>query len=274
MSPPQEIRDQSVDESHRLEQHVRSLHSAVQELESSLSKQSRRRQIDALWIYLLFLVVVSAGAYGVVRASKASANNRIKLLEQKVEQLQSSKLAMNADLEAWKNVENNLMELDELIRSGQKEAAVERFTQLRHLKFSGLLLHLVARFKKEVAAEKYRLGAEHYGKGSFRRADDALQLSLRYEKEPEYLGRLLYLRGMCAVRLKRFQEAGVLLEQSLTHGLGKRDRLQARFHRAYAYDRSGRRRMAREHYRLFQQRHPKHPYAKQAKARFEALKRR
>ena len=62
--------------------------------------------------------------------------------------------------------------------------------------------------------------------------------------------------------------------ESLTHGLGKRDRLQARFHRAYAYDRSGRRRMARERYRLFQQRHPKHPYAKQAKARFEALKRR
>ena len=271
---PPDKHAQRDEESHRVQMQVRALQTSIQELSSSLSSAHRRRQIDAVWLYVLFLIVVCAGAYAVISAARSSTDSKVELLESKVQRLEGAQLALNAELEAWKNIENNLMELDELIRSGQKEAAVERFTQLKHLKFSSLLLHLVERFKKEVAQEKFALGSEHYSKGSFRRADDALQLSLRYENEPDYLGRLLYLRGMSAVRLKRFAEAGLLLEQALNQGLSKKDRIQARFHRAYAYDRNGRRRMAREHYRLFQQRHPKHPYAKQAKVRYDALKRR
>ena len=274
MTVPSDNRERPSDETRRLEHQVRVLQNALADLNNSLSSKRRRRQIDALWVYVLFIALISAGAYGIITASKSGATNRIKLLEEQVRQHEENKLSLNAELEAWKNVETNLMELDELIRSGQKEAAVDRFTQLRHLKFSGLLLHLVERFKKEVAAEKYRLGAEHYTSGSYRRADDAFQLSLRYESEPEYLGRLLYLRGMSVLRLKRFKEAGALLEQALNKGLNRRDRLQARFHRAYAYDRSGRRRMAREHYRLFEQYYPKHPYSQQAKMRYKALRRR
>ena len=195
------------------------------------------------------------------------------MLESKNESLQLLNQELTGEVESWKNIETSLMEFDELIRSGQKELAVERFTQLKHLRFSGLLLHLVERFKREVAQQKYTAGREHFDKGSYRRADDAFQLSLRYEKAPAYLGSLLYFRGMSSIRLKRFKQAGLLLEQALNEGLTKKHRAQARFHRAYAYDRSGRRRMAREHYRLFQNQYPKHPLTRQAKARYASLKR-
>ena len=258
----------------KLEHQLRALQTAVQELDSTVSSHGKRVQLNAVWLYVLFLVLVGGLAYGFVRVSQSGTESRIALLEQKAKNLRQVNEALQGEVEAWKNIENSLMELDGLIRGGQKELAVERFTQLRHLKFAGLLLHLVERFKREVAAQKYQAGKGHFDKGSFRRADDALQLSLRYESEPEYLGKLLYYRGMSLLRLKRFKESVLLLEKALNHGLPKRERLQARFHRAYAYDRSGRRRLARDHYRLFQRQHPKHPFAKQAKSRYEALKRR
>ena len=82
-------------------------------------------------------------------ASKSSANNRIALLEAKLEKLEAEKKVVDAKNDAWKNVGHNLMELDELIRSGQKEAAVER----SRITASEVLWSAarVERFKKEVA---------------------------------------------------------------------------------------------------------------------------
>lgn len=256
----------------RLELQLRQLQASVQDLDQSVQASKRKRRADSVWIYGLFLITVSVAAYGLIHLSGTAAQSRISMLESKNASLTQINQQLNGEVESWKNIETSLMEFDELIRSGQKELAVERFTQLKHLRFSGLLLHLVERFKREVGKQKYDTGIEHYNKGSFRRADDAFQLSLRYDKAPSYLGSLLYFRGMSAVRLKRFKQASLLLEQALNEGLSKKRRSQARFHRAYAYDRSGRRRMAREHYRLFQNRHPKHPLARQAKARYKALK--
>jgi tetratricopeptide (TPR) repeat protein len=257
----------------RLEMQLRQLQSSVQELDQSVQAFKRRRRSDSVWMYGLFLATIGTAAYGLVHLSGTSAQSRIEMLESKNANLTQTNQQLTGEVESWNNIETSLMEFDELIRSGQKELAVERFTQLKHLRFSGLLLHLVERFKREVAKQKYDTGKEHFDKGSFRRADDAFQLSLRYDTAPPYFGALLYFRGMSAVRLKRFKQASLLLEQALNEGLSKKRRTQARFHRAYAYDRSGRRRMAREHYRLFQNRYPKHPLTRQAKARYNSLKR-
>lgn len=262
----------SVDE-RRVEHQLRQLQTTLQDLEQSVQRSVRKTRMDSVWVYLLFVLTIGAAAYALVHLSGTSAQSRIAMLESKNEGLRQLNQELNSEVESWKNIETSLMEFDELIRSGQKELAVERFTQLKHLRFSGLLLHLVERFKREVAKQKYDAGKEHFDKGSYRRADDAFQLSLRYELSPSYLGSLLYFRGMSAVRLKRFKQAAALLEQALNEGLTKKRRVQARFHRAYAYDRSGRRRMARQHYRLFQNQYPKHPLTRQAKARYQALKR-
>lgn len=270
--PPNQGNSGSPREERRIDHQLRQVQASMQQMETHLQQSSRRTRLEAVWVYALFLTLVVGGAYALVRANQASANSTIEMLTAKNKSLRESNLALTGEVEAWRNVETSLLEFDELIRNGQKELAVERFTQLKHLRFSGLLLHLVDRFKKEVAQQKFSDGKEHFEKGSFRRADDAFQLSLRYEQQPSYLGSLLYYRGMSAIRLKQFKNAAVLLEQALNEGLYKKMRLQARFYRAYAYDRSGRRRMAREHYRLFQQQHPKSHLARQAKARYKALK--
>lgn len=265
--------DQSGVDGRRVDLQLRQVQGAVQELTQSIQISKKKARVDSVWIYALFVVIIGLSAYAAVHLSNASAKSRIMMLEAKNDSLQLQNQQLTGEVESWKNIETSLMEFDDLIRSGQKELAVERFTQLKHLRFSGLLLHLVERFKREVAQQKYSAGQEHFDKGSYRRADDAFQLSLRYEKAPAYLGSLLYFRGMSAIRLKRFKQAGLLLEQALNEGLTKKHRAQARFHRAYAYDRSGRRRMAREHYRLFQNQYPKHPLTRQAKARYASLKR-
>ncbi|MGB0647227.1 MAG: tetratricopeptide repeat protein [Bradymonadia bacterium] len=270
--PPGQPEGAAIGEDRRIEHQLRQLQGNVQQLEAHLQQSKRRTRLESVWVYVLFLTLVIGGAYVIVRANQSSANATIEMLTAKNKVLRESNLTLTGEVEAWRNVETSLLEFDELIRNGQKELAVERFTQLKHLRFSGLLLHLVDRFKKEVAQQKFADGKEHFDKGSFRRADDAFQLSLRYEQQPSYLGSLLYYRGMSAIRLKQFKNAAVLLEQALNEGLYKKMRLEARFYRAYAYDRSGRRRMAREHYRLFQQQHPKSHLARQAKARYKALK--
>ena len=256
----------------RLEMQLRQLQGSLEHLDQSVQSFKRKRRLDSVWMYGLFVFAIGGSAYGLLQLDGMAAQSRIEMLESKNANLIQMNQQLTGEVEAWKNIETSLMEFDELIRGGRKELAVERFTQLKHLRFSGLLLHLVERFKREVAKEKYDTGKEHFEKGSFRRADDAFQLSLRYDRSPAYLGTLLYFRGMSAVRLKRFKQASLLLEQALNEGLSKKRRTQARFHRAYAYDRSGRRRMAREHYRLFQNRYPKHPLTRQAKARYKALK--
>lgn len=250
------------------------LHASLNALSNNIASNRQQNRRWYLWVHLLILLIVTGGTFLYVRSVERGFALQVELHREKRQILDQENLKLKSELEGWNNVEASLVELDGLIRSGNKELAVERFTQLENLKFSGLLLQLVSRFKKDVAREKYNLGVDHYEKGSFRRADDSLQLALRYDSQPDYLGMLTYYRGMASVRLKRYLEAADFLENALKLGLKKRHRVQARFYRAYSYDRLGRRRLAREHYRIFKERHSKHPFAKQARARYEALKRR
>ena len=88
------------------------------------------RRLDSAWVYMLFVAVIGGGAYGGVHLSNTSAQSRIAMLESKNDSLQLLNQELTGEVESWKNIETSLMEFDELIRSGQKELAVERFTQL------------------------------------------------------------------------------------------------------------------------------------------------
>jgi len=76
---------------------------------------------------------------------------------------------------------------------------------------------------------------------------------------------------MCALRLKDFPRAADLLRRALSENLDRKLSTDASYHLAFAYDRMGEKRTARDLYWRFFNRHEKHPYARRAKRRYDQL---
>ena len=253
---------------------VKNLESQLKTLLDDQQNQRRRQVLSSGIAYLLFVLLIGLGArlsyqthLEKHKAVQARAEARIAAFEKERAQLK-------AEVGRWTQIERDMLELQSLVNSGRKEEAVSKFSALKRVRFSGLLEDLVVRFKEEVAREKFEQGVEHFEKGRFDQADRAFVRSLEYLERPSYLGDLLFHQGMSALRLKDFARASSTLRTSLAYKHRRPVLAEARYHLAYAHDRMGEKRTAKDLYFRFYNAHPKHRYAQRAKRRHKALKKR
>lgn len=281
-----EQRDQIVEELARLREEVtnsrnltiktdnvlKNLSTEIKTIADRQGSLRRRNWINSVGAYLIFTVLVFVGANLTFQA-RLEKQKVERALSEKNESAYKQQLAdLQAELGRWKQIERELLEFERMVRDGNKEQAVAKFSVLRRVRFSGLLEDLVSRFKAEVAKDKYEQGLEHYKKGTFDKADEAFIKSLEYEEAPDYLSDLLYHQGMSALRMKDFPRAAELLRRALDDRLPWRTLAEIRYHLAYAHDRMGEKRTARNLYQYFFTKHEKHAYAKAAKRRYQQLK--
>ena len=240
---------------------------------SNFRVQSRlSRFLSSGIAYLLFTVLVSSGAWVYVQAKLDASRKQGMLFEQKERTYQREAADLRGQLGVWRQIERELLEFENLVRKGRKEEAVEKFAALSSVSFAGLLEDLVASYQKQVAAEKFKFGRELYEKGNYDRADALFVKSLEFDSKPSYHGTLHYFQGMSALHLKDYSRAARLIRRALDQGMERRLIASARYHLAYAHDRMGERRTARNLYFRFYNTYPKNRYYKVAKQRFQRLK--
>lgn len=251
---------------------IKNLSSEVKAITDKQQRQDRRSLINSVGAYLLFVALIGAGLYMTFEARLEKHTADQALFEKKEAGYKREIAELNAELGRWKQIERELLEFERLVRDGNKEQAVAKFSSLRRVRFAGLLEDLIVRFKAEVARDKFDAGVEHYDQGNFDKADEAFLKSLEYNEEPEYLGDLLYHQGMAALRMKDFPRASELLQRALEFTHPRRVLADARYHLAYAFDRMGEKRTARDLYYRFFNRHEGHVWAPRAKRRWKQLK--
>lgn len=251
---------------------IKNLSAEVKAITDKQQRQDRKSLINSVGAYLIFVALIGTGLYLTFQARMEKHQADQALFEKKEAGYKREIAELNAELGRWKQIERELLEFERLVRDGNKEQAVAKFSSLRRVRFAGLLEDLIVRFKAEVARDKYDSGVEHYGQGNFDKADEAFIKSLEYNDVPEYLGSLLYHQGMSALRMKDFPRAADLLQKALEHKHERRTLADARYHLAYAYDRMGEKRTARDLYYRFFNRHEGHVWAPRAKRRWKQLK--
>jgi tetratricopeptide (TPR) repeat protein len=253
---------------------IKNLATEVKSITDKQRRQERRSLFNSGVAYLIFVMLIGGGAYFTFESRLDRERSDKALFADKEAGYKKEITELNAELGRWRQIERELLEFERMVRTGKKEQAVAKFSALKRVRFSGLLEHLINRFRAEVALEKFESGVAHFRKGNFTRADAALTRSSEYDVEPPYLGQLLYYQGMSALRLKDFPRASDLLRKSLEHKQERRMMADARYHLAYAFDRMGESRTARDLYYRFFKRHEKHPWAARAKRRYQQLKNR
>lgn len=251
---------------------LKNLGAEIKAITDRQGQLSRRSWINSVGAYLLFVGLTFSGLYLTFQARLEKQQVDRTLFEKKEAAFKQQVAELNAELGRWKQIERELLEFERMVRDGNKEQAVAKFSALRRVRFSGLLEDLVARFKAEVARDKYDLGLDHYRKGTFDKADEAFLKSLEYDENPAYLTELHYHQGMSALRMKDFPRAADLLRRSLDDRLPKKTLAEIRYHLAYAHDRMGEKRTASNLYQHFFLRHEGHPYAANARRRHNQLK--
>ena len=251
---------------------IKNLNADVKAITDRQGRLEKRSFINSVGAYVIFVALVFTGVYLTFQA-RLEKHQVVRTLHEKKESGFKRQIAeLNAELGRWKQIERELLEFERMVREGNKEKAVAKFSSLRRVRFSGLLEDLIVRFKAEVAKDKYDKGAELFEQGNFAKADEAFLKSLEYNEDPEYLGHLLYYQGMAALRMKDFPRSSELLRKALEYKHERKIRSDARYHLAYAHDRMGEKRTARELYYRFFEGHPKHPWAVRAKRRYKQLK--
>ena len=270
-----EVRDELTDVRNgtiKTEHQLKNLAAEVRSLGEQLHDRERGRLVHSGVAYALFTLLVASGAYLAIHAKSGELDAQNAAFTAKQAAYQKEIGELRTQLGRWRQVERTMLEFEALVRAGNKERAVEAFASLKDVRFSGLLEDLIARFKREVAREKYDSAVDAYSKGSFDRASALFTKSLEFSPKPPYLGALLRYHGMTMLRLKSFAPAAKLLRASLDYPHANKELAEARYHLAYAHDRLGEKRTARGLYFRFSQRHKKHHFAPRAKRRAEALK--
>ncbi len=251
---------------------IKHLQTDVQAVSTRMGQSRRRAILNSVFTYLIFVVLIFTGLYLTFDARLAKHAADKELFAKKENTYKRDLIELQAQLGRWKQIERELLEFERLVRDGNKEQAVAKFSSLRSVRFSGLLKDLISRFKAEVAEDKYDRGKELFDQGNFDKADEAFLKSLEYNESPKYIGKLMYYQGMSALRLKDFERAANLLRKGIGHKLERRDLADASYHLAYAHDRMGEKRTARDLYHRFFNRHAKHGFAPRAKRRYFQLK--
>ena len=251
---------------------IKNLSAEVKAITSKQRAQEKKSYINSVFAYFLFVVLIFTGLYLTFQARLEKHQADRALFEKKEAGYKNDLTQLKSELGRWQQIERELLEFERLVRDGNKEQAVAKFSSLRPLRFSGLLEDLIVRFKAEVAREKFDAGVELFGQGNFTKADEAFLKSLEYNEAPDYLGDLLYHQGMAALRIKDFPRAATILRKSLEFGHARPTLADARYHLAYAYDRMGEKRTAADLYDQFVRRHDKHPFAKRARQRNKQLR--
>lgn len=245
------------------------------ELKNNTQKQGvgdRKLLINSVFSYILFAIIAFVGLYLTFEARLDKQRTDQALFEKKEAGFKREIAELKAEVGRWKQIERELLEFERLVRDGNKEQAVAKFSSLRRVRFSGLLEDLIVRFRADVAKEKYDRGVEHFKAGNFEKADEAFLKSLEYSEEPSYLPDLLYQQGMSAVRIKDYPRAATLLRKALTYKHQPKVHADIQYHLAYAYDRMGEKRTARELYQSFVNQYPKNNLVPRAVRRINALK--
>ncbi len=251
---------------------IKNLSSEVKEITQKQRQLERKSFFNSAVAYILFTVLIFTGLYLTFDARLEKHQADQALFEKKEAAYKNEITQIKSDLGRWQQIERELLEFERLVRDGKKEQAVAKFSSLRRVRFSGLLEDLIVRFKAEVAQEKFEAGLELYEQGAFSKADEAFIKSLEYNAEPEYVGNLLYHQGMAALHIKDYPRAAELLRQSLSHKHARQVLADARYHLAFAHDRMGEKRTARDLYFRFYERHAQHPLAKVARQRYKQLR--
>ncbi len=251
---------------------IKNLSSEVKEITQKQRQLERKSFFNSVVAYIIFTVLIFTGLYLTFDARLEKHQADQALFEKKEAAYKNELTQLKSDLGRWQQIERELLEFERLVREGNKEQAVAKFASLRRVRFSGLLEDLIVRFKAEVAKEKYEAGLELFEQGAFNKADEAFLKSLEYSAEPEYLGNLLYHQGMAALRIKDFPRAAELLRQSLGFKHPRTVLSDARYHLAYAHDRMGEKRTARDLYQNFLERHDGHPFERRARQRYKQLR--
>jgi len=262
------IRNLSIKTEHQL----KAVSAEVKAVANQRSQGRLSRFLTSGIAYILFSCLILSGAWVYTQAKLELAENQKHLFQKKEDGYRREAAELRGSLGRWKQIERELLEFERLVKKGHKEAAVAKFASLKNVRFAGLLEGLVSRFRREVATAKYEEGLDLFRKGSFDRADALFIKSLEFDPKPTYHGALLYHQGMSALRLKDFVRAAKLLRDALDFKLDRRILGNARYHLAYAHDRMGEKRTAKDLYFRFFRRHSKHPFSPRAKRRFERLK--
>ncbi len=245
------------------------------EFKSGTQKQvqgEHKLLINSIFSYILFALLAFGGLYLVFEARLDKQRTDQTLFEKKEASYKREIAELKAEVGRWKQIERELLEFERLVREGNKEQAVAKFSSLRRVRFSGLLEDLIVRFRGDVAEETYERGVEYFKVGNFEKADEAFLKSLEYSESPSYLADLLYYQGMSAVRIKDYPRAAEILRKALSYKQQPKVHAEIQYHLAYAYDRMGEKRTARELYQAFVNQHPKHPLQPRAVRRINALK--
>lgn len=256
----------------RTDNYVKGLAAEVKGTVERQTRTERRAFLNSVFAYLIFTALIFVGLYMTFESRVEKYQVDRKLFEKEAAVYKREIAELKADLGRWKQIERELMEFERLVKDGNKEAAVAKYSSLRSVRFSGLLEDLIVRFKAEVAKDKYERGQELFQQGNFDKADEAFLKSLEYNEEPEYVGKLLYYQGMSALRMKDFPRAADLLRKALSHDHEYKIRSDAAYHLAFAHDRMGERRTAKDLYFRFFDRYRKHLFSQQARRRYEQLK--
>lgn len=255
----------------KAEHALKNLGTEVKAIARKQEQAEKKGLFNAVGTYCLFVVVISGGLWLTFQARLDKSKADHALFDKKEDQLQKEMEELRAELGRWQQTERELLEFERLVKDGNKEKAVDAYSDLRKLRFSGLLEDLISRFKSEVAREKFDRGVQLSEQGNFGKADEAFIKSLEYDEKPPYLAQLSYQQGMAAVRMKDFPRGADLLRRAIGLNLDGKPLAEASFHLAYCHDRMGEKRTARELYQRFFNRYPKNMYVSRARQRHGQL---
>lgn len=204
---------------------LRSLFAELKKVSSQQKDAERRAKVGSIGAYVLFLLVMAIGAYFLVRFSVAGHEEKVQAMSKDLAAARATADAATLELDSRNAAEARLLQLTKLLREGKKKEAVEEYRKVDQSKLSKVELELLdERFmilRRELSKMHYDQGVAHYKMGGYRTAIQDFNLSLDYLQATDYETELRYMRGLCLMQEKKYDEAIEDLKAAMEKGLAR-----------------------------------------------------
>lgn len=255
---------------------LRNLAADIKQIAKRQEAYEQRFFMNSIGAYVIFAVLSFAGLFLFFQTGLERSKLDRDVVDRERRDFETRLSSLEDDLEKRRQSEREAYEFYEILASGRRDEAVERFPAIQGRLLDRATIELfrreVDRIRNDLAYETYQIGLQHFENQLWQEARDAFTRSMSFVEVTPYSPALQFKLGESLFQLNEFAGAIRYFDLALTSdSLSRDDEVVCNFHRAESLRRSERYLEAIDAYRAFMRKYPLHSWSQTAGGRIVSI---
>ncbi len=260
----------------KTETNLRNLYAELKRIVENQERAARASRWQSYVAYILFVVIISAGAIMGAKYYAASIEVKMQTLQKRLDEAEQRLAELTKEKEERKAAQVQAWALYKALKENDQKEALKVYKNLNRKALGKTLLAVldsrISEIKDEMARRSLKEGIRLYRVGNYTNAIRELSSILKMNPEFEQRPKALYYIGFSQFNLKNYKEALKYLEEATRLAPDADEAPRARFLYGLCMEFGGNKEEALEYFQQLLRTPGKNPYRSRIRDRINAIR--